>query len=185
VTIPTGLPTLLVEASTDLDTLGIVIKFGRKHLKDNDAPPLVIWYPTKDPITDARQLSTDTYQSVRTLNSSFTAFVWGKSYDQSRAIVKAIVRCVHKYNLASCDFGTVEWNVKADESWTVDGHGCLLPVVFKCPITSQAEPIPSTETALETNPTGEEIVTIVTTTPADHEATIEPGTVTFDRPTTP
>ncbi|MDD5245004.1 MAG: hypothetical protein PHU49_13405 [Syntrophorhabdaceae bacterium] len=184
-TLPSGIPTLLLEASQGLDTLGIVVKFGRKHLKDNDSPPVVIWYPTRDQITSAQALSTDTYRSIRTRNAGFNAFIWGKSYDQSVAIAKAVIRLVWTYNLASADFGDIEWNVKADDAWTVDGHGCLLPVTFRQPITSQAEAIPSTETALESNPTPEDVVTTVAATPGDHEATLDVHLAKYTKPTPP
>jgi hypothetical protein len=184
-TLPTGIPKVLLEPCQGLDALNIEVKFGRKHLKDNSAPPRVVFYPTKDPIGDAVPLSTATYRSIRTLSKSFNAFIWGRSYDQADAIARAIVRLVHQYNLASCDFGTLEWNVKADESVTVDGHGCLLPIVIRTPITSNVVPIPAAEGDQQADPTGETTVEIVATNPQANEAVIEPGTVTFSKPTPP
>jgi hypothetical protein len=108
---------------------------GPEHLKAHDAPPRVVWVPSRDRYGPPESTGANP-RSLRTRLAGCEVHVWGADYDATEALLNLVQAAIHyvTYGSYQLDQGDAGW-LALDGPLQNLGRAYVFHVVFKIPVT--------------------------------------------------
>ena len=145
---------LIAEIATKLPP-GTTNLVGGKHISAGGTPPRVVWVPTEDTFSAARQHGAEP-RSVKTRIAGVLVHIWAKGaqadgsgdLSATEQLVNDLLWATHQVAYGSYDVKRGSWLGNDGEELTTLGRVYLLELDFQVPITAPAATTQTIDTAV-------------------------------------
>lgn len=115
------------------DGISAPFHIGPEHIPSHGSPPKIVWVPTSSSYEAPDRIG-GVEQPIHTRLARSQIHVWGQSYEETEALVDAVIRALYKL------FGGANYELSAGDwleppSATVKGRLYLLDVAIRLPVT--------------------------------------------------
>jgi hypothetical protein len=124
--------------------------YGERYVLQNDAPPRIVWVPTRDVILPTRQIGRSAekpYRSIRSRGAGVEISVWGPSPVDGTVAFELAAHAVVEQMLHDLlvvlhevlhhgfyEIGTIEWMTAGE--LTASGYLCVMPLQVELPVVA-------------------------------------------------
>jgi hypothetical protein len=140
----------VIRRVTALLPQGVKTMVGPEHLKTHDAPPRVIWVPSRDRYGPPESTGADPRQ-LRTRLAGCEVHVWGRDYDATEGLLNLVQAAIHTVAYGCYALETEAGWLALEGPLQNLGRAYVFHAVFKLPVTAapatlgQVTSIPQTQ----------------------------------------